>query len=64
MIKHTFPDELGILKASKNNCYSLKALVVGNPLFYYKWVGGSHLGVGPKVLLERKDKLGKGAGKK
>ena len=30
MIKHTFPDKLGILKASKNNCNSLKALIVGN----------------------------------
>ena len=40
MIKHTFPDKLGILKASKNNCSSLKALIVGIPLLLLKGVGG------------------------
>ena len=43
MFKHTFPDKLGTLKSSKNNCNSLKALTVGNHPSFIK--GG--WGVGP-----------------
>ena len=57
MIKHTFPDKLGILKASKSNCNSLKALIVGNPHLLLKGVGGariseklSHLGGGDQKI--------------
>ena len=65
MIKHTFPDKLGILKASKNNCSSLKALIVGTPLLLLKGVGG--VGSfknwvtwgGTKILLERGENLKK-----
>ena len=65
MIKHTFPDKLGILKASKNNCNSLKALIVGSPLLLLKGVvaGGGRtflkLRGEPKILLERGDNLEK-----
>ena len=40
MIKHTLSDKLGILKAPKNNCNSLKALIVGNHPSFIKGGGG------------------------
>ena len=73
MIKHTFTDKLGILKASNNNCNSLKALIVGNPLLLLNGAGRrgggwggrsfqklSHLGERSKILLERGDNFEKG----
>ena len=69
MIKHTLSDKLGILKAPKNNCNSLKALIVGNHPSFIKGGGGGG-GLGPsknwvtwveaKILLERGDNLEKG----
>ena len=44
MIKHTLSDKLGILKAPKNNCNSLKALIVGNHPSFIKGGGGGGLG--------------------
>ena len=66
MIKHTFPDKLGILKASKNNCSSLKALIVGTPLLLLKGVGGVGSSKnwvtwgGTKIFLEIGENLKKG----